>query len=56
MLCVTAVLARVVFAVAEGRWGDVNWFTVAMYAVLGAQGWRRLTGPQRAVEHNSDPA
>jgi len=49
------VLARIVFAVATGRWGDVNWGTVVVYTLFAAQGWRRLTGPQRAIQRNSSP-
>jgi hypothetical protein len=51
----TGVLARVAFAVAQGRWGDVNWFMVLVYLAFGVQAWRRHTGPQPAIERNSGP-
>jgi hypothetical protein len=50
-----AVLAYVVFAVARGRWGDVNWFTAAYWVAIGVLGWRRRTGPARAIERNCGP-
>ncbi|GAB4079364.1 hypothetical protein GCU67_14985 [Modestobacter muralis] len=50
------VVGRVVLAVAQGRWSDVNWLTVALYTAAAVAGWRLRTGPQRAVERNGAPA
>ncbi|MQA34573.1 hypothetical protein [Modestobacter roseus] len=49
------VVAHVVFAVAEGRWGDVNWLTAAAWVGWAVFGWRSRSGPQRALERNSGP-
>jgi hypothetical protein len=52
-LWLTAVVARVVFAVAQQRWGDVNWLTLVWWTGTGVVLWRMNTGPQRAIELNS---
>ena len=49
------VVGRVVLAVAQGRWSDVDWATVAIYTAAAVVGWRLRTGPQRAVERNGVP-
>jgi hypothetical protein len=49
-------LSWVVLAVAEGRWSDVNWFSVAVYAAAAVAVWRLRTGPRRAIERNGGPA
>ncbi|CCH88004.1 membrane protein of unknown function [Modestobacter italicus] len=54
-LWLSFVVARLVFAVAAGRWGDVNWSTAVLYAACGWWAWRLHSGPRRAVERNSDP-
>ncbi|MCW2509969.1 MAG: rane protein of unknown function [Modestobacter sp.] len=55
VLWVTFILARVSFAVAQGRWSDVNWSTVVCYSGGAIAGWRLHTGPGRAIERNSGP-
>jgi hypothetical protein len=41
------------FAVAQGRWGDVNWVTAAWWVVLAVIGSRWRTGPERAIRRNA---
>lgn len=55
VLWLVAVVTRVTLAVVQHRWGDVNWGTVAVWAVCGASAWWAHTGPRRAVRLNSDP-
>lgn len=50
----TGIVAWVAFAVAQGRWDDVNWFTLALYGFLAFRAWRRTTAPERAIARNSD--
>ncbi|SDH04014.1 hypothetical protein [Klenkia brasiliensis] len=47
----TAVAAMVVFAVVDGRWGDVNWFTLVW---LAPAVWM-AGNTRRAIRRNSDP-
>ncbi|MGY1624829.1 hypothetical protein ACI789_21710 [Geodermatophilus sp. SYSU D00965] len=47
-----AIAGVVVFAVAQGRWGDVNWVTAAWWGVLAVVGNRWRTGPERAIRRN----
>ena len=50
----TGVVGWVAFAVARGRWGDVNWFSMTLYGFLAFRAWRRATAPARAIALNSD--
>jgi hypothetical protein len=50
------VVGRIVVAVAQGRWSDVNWGTVVLYAAAAVVGRRLMTGPRRAIERNGGPA
>ena len=56
VLWTTSIVAFVVFAVAQDRWGDVNWGNVVVYLGIGLVGWRRRTGPERAIQRNIDPS
>jgi hypothetical protein len=46
------IAAYVVFAVAQGRWGDVNWFTAAWWVAAAVIGRRWRNGPERAMRRN----
>ncbi|MGY1858258.1 hypothetical protein [Modestobacter sp. SYSU DS0290] len=49
------IAAYVVFAVVQGDWGDVNWFSGLSWLGWGVLGWRMRGGPQRALQRNSGP-
>ncbi|MGY1906214.1 hypothetical protein, partial [Modestobacter sp. SYSU DS0902] len=51
----SGIAAYVVFAVAQGNWGDVNWFSGLGWLGWGLLGWRMRGGPRRALQRNSGP-
>ena len=50
------VLGRVAFLLVQGRWGDVRWDEVVLFAGVAVVLWRLHTGPRRAIERNGGAA
>jgi hypothetical protein len=47
-----ALVAYLTFRVAQGRWGDENWFGLAYWLSIAVLGRRWQTGPARAMRLN----
>jgi uncharacterized membrane protein YqjE len=47
-----ALVAYLTFQVAQGRWGDANWFGLAYWLSIAVLGRRWQTGPARAMRLN----